>query len=186
MSKDTTVNWRTGVPEDSCLEATKAFGCEFFQVLVSGRYDTQSHLLVSIVNRMRRQKTGYDALDSSSSRGVPLDGKWHWQTGMAEIVAWCPLPDMNDPRWISCQEKLPEEAVKIYTSGRLEMITVLAVHEVYEGIPRISMLNRVNIKKSGIPFLDEQATEGWVWSNNAGNVLAWMPVPAPFSRESMH
>lgn len=180
MSNVTIVDWRTGVPEDSGLEATQSFGCEFFQVLVSGRYNMEGRFLVSIINRMRRKKTGYDALDNSSSLGVPLDGKWHWQTGMAEIAAWCPLPDIKDPRWISCQEKLPEETEKIYTSGRLKMITVLAVHEIYEGIPRISMLNRVNIEKTGIPHLDEQTTDGWEWSSNAGNVLTWMPLPSPF------
>ena len=89
MSNVTIVDWRTGVPEDSGLEATQSFGCEFF--------------------------------------------KFWFQAGI------------------------------IWKVGFWFLLSI--------GCDGISILNRVNIEKTGIPHLDEQTTDGWEWSSNAGNVL---------------
>lgn len=173
------VQWRTGFPEESNIEVFKSLGCETITVLVTGRYQADGELYVHIVNRIRRKKTGYQQIDESDALGVPLDEQWHWQSGMVEIVAWSPLPKEDDPRWISCQERLPEDTEKIHKDGRMEMISVIALCEVFEGFPDVYLVNRLRVNKTGNLYLDKQATDGWVWSKNGEIAKAWMPFPEP-------
>lgn len=166
------------MPEKSSSPVTELFACRYIQVLVSGRYSEDGSVLVEICNRIQRKKTGHSDFDDNERLyGVPLDGQWHWQTDMKEILAWCELPAADDTKWIPCSTALPEETEEIYSSGRLKMVSVLALHELYSGIPTVSLLNRIYVEKSGIEYLDEQATNGWEWSKNAGTVKAWMPFP---------
>lgn len=180
MNDQTVMCWeREKLPEESGQEILEAFGCSFITVLVTGRYQPEGGLLVGIVNRMKRKRTGYPEIDNSDSLNVPLDEQWHWQSGMVEIVAWSPLPDKNDQRWIPCQTTLPEKVLRIHKEGRTQMLSVMALCEVFQGSPDVRLVNRLCIEKTGNPFFDELATNGWVWSKNGKNVKAWMPFPAP-------
>ena len=176
----TILNWRKGFPEESELEPAVTIGSDYYQVLVTGRYQADGGLLVAIVNRIMRKKTGYEQIDKSDSLHVPLDGQWHWQSGMTEIVAWSPLPEETDSRWISCEERLPEETEHIYKGGRMEMMSVMALCEVFEGFPDVRLVNRFRVGKTGNSYLDQQATDGWKWSKNGETVKAWMPFPEPY------
>ena len=178
----TEIKWNPAsvLPEESNLLAVDLFACRYIQVLISGRYSDDGSVLVAICNRIQRKKTGQQDFDGNENLyGVPLDEQWHWQTNMKEILAWGELPTADDPRWISCETALPEKTEAIYSFGRLKMVSVLALHELYSNVPSVSLLNRINVEKSGIEYLDEQATNGWEWSKNAGKVKAWMPFPCP-------
>lgn len=155
------------LPEKSSSPVTELFACRYIQVLVSGRYSEDGSVLVAICNRMQRRKTRYSDFDENEKLyGVPLDGQWHWQTDMKEILAWCELPAADDPRWIPCSTVLPEETEEIYSSGRLKMVSVLALHEIYGNVSTVSLLNRICVEKSGIKYLDEQATDAVLHSSD--------------------
>lgn len=170
---------KTELPEDTKSIIRKSFGCEYARLLVSGSYQNDNSPIVAIANRMRRFKTGCDSLDSSMALGVPLDGKWHWQTGFARIFSWSFLPEFNDEGWIPVSENLPENTEPIFSFGNMKAISVLALHEMYPGIKSVSILNRVKIEPYGVSSIEELGTNGWEWSKRAGTVLAWMPVPEP-------
>lgn len=178
----TVMNWRTDLPENTELEVLEAFACDFIPVLVTGRFSTNESLFVDIVNRMRRKKTGYRELDDSNSLNVPLDGKWHWQSCMSEILAWSPLPEKDDERWIPVEKELPENSERIYSAGRMKAVSVLALCEVIKGCIEVKLVNRLKIQAVGNDYLDHQATDGWVWSDNAGDVKAWMSFPDAFEQ----
>lgn len=173
------LDWKKGYPEDSEMQPVSAFASEYYRVLVTGRYQNDGCPCVNIVNRMRRKATGFSEFDKDNSLGVPLDGQWHWQTNMVEVIAWCELPNANDPNWIPCDKTLPEETEKIYSNGRMKLLSVMALCEVFKGCPEVKLINRLFIEITGNSYLDQQATDGWIWSNNAGNVRAWMPFPEP-------
>lgn len=181
----TIMEWQTGLPEESGIEIFESLGCDCITVLVTGRYQTDGGLSVRIVNRIRRKKTGYQQIDESDALGVPLDEQWHWQSGMAEIVAWSPLPKEDDLRWISCQERLPEDTEEIHKDGRMEMMSVMALCEVFKGFPDVYLVNRLRVHESGTPYLDRQVTDGWVWSKNGEKAKAWMPFPEPAKEPSV-
>lgn len=175
----TIFNWRSDFPENSELIPSNTFSADFIRVLVTGRYQKDGHLHVDIVNRMRRKNTGIYELDTSDSLGVPLDGKWHWQTSMIEVVAWSLLPDKNDSRWIPCSQKLPEDIEAVHSCGRMKLLSVMGLSTTFGNNPEVKLINRLSVEPTGSPYLDEQATDGWVWSKNAGDVKAWMPFPEP-------
>ena len=130
---------------------------------------------------MMRKKTGYPEIDKSDSLQVPLDGQWLWQSGMTEIVAWSALPAQDDPRWIPCSSQLPEDDIELcpYVSMNLRAISVMALCEISKNNFDVRLVNRLKIDSTGSPYLDQMATDGWVWSKTAINVKAWMPFPAP-------
>lgn len=173
------LDWKKGYPEDSEMQPVSAFASEYYRVLVTGKYQYDGRPCVDIINRMRRKVTGLSEFDKSDTLGVPLDGQWHWQTGMVEIIAWCELPNADDPNWIPCDKILPEEAEKIYSDGRMKLLSVMALCEFFKGCPETKLVNRMSVEATGNPYLDQQATNGWIWSNNAGTVKAWMPFPEP-------
>ena len=109
---ETILQWRQDLPEMSGMKIQESFTCDFIPVLVTGRFEPDGSLLVHLVNRMRRKKTGYTELDESNALQVPLDGHWHWQSTMTEILAWSPLPEEDDPRWIPCESAMPEDREK--------------------------------------------------------------------------
>lgn len=179
--KRSKMNWQTILPEHSNEEVLHAFGCDFIPVLVTGRFQTDGALLVDKVNRMKRIKTGYPEIDKSDALRVPLDGQWHWQSQMVDIVAWSALPTKEDPRWIPCNSKLPENDPELspYVSMSLHAISVMALCEISKDSFAVRLVNRLNIKPTGNPYLDQMATDGWTWSDTAVNVRAWMPFPKP-------
>lgn len=80
----------------------------------------------------------------------------------------------NNSGWISVEDHLPEDHPDIKIGnfdGRFQMITVL----VYAG-RCVSMRNRLRIDRVGNDYLDEQATDGWVWSYGDEPEF-WMPLP---------
>lgn len=101
------LDWKKGYPEDSEMQPVSAFASEYYRVLVTGKYQYDGRPCVDIINRMRRKVTGLSEFDKSDALGVPLDGQWHWQTGMVEIIAWCELPNADDPNWIFRQFNEP-------------------------------------------------------------------------------
>lgn len=179
--KQSEMNWRTDWPENADIEVLHAFGCDFIPVFVTGRFQPDGTLLVDKVNRMMRKKTGYPEIDKSDSLQVPLDGQWHWQSEMTEIVAWSALPAQDDPRWIPCSSQLPEDDIELcpYVSMNLRAISVMALCEISKNNFDVRLVNRLKIDSTGSPYLDQMATDGWVWSKTAINVKAWMPFPAP-------
>lgn len=84
-------------------------------------------------------------------------------------------------RWIPVTERLPEDdkEVRFYNDGHLTMVTVL-VYDEYSGI---KTANRLNVPPCGNPYLDQNATNGWEWSNNCKLVTHWMPLPEPPKEE---
>ena len=177
--KNTVVNWNAGFPENVLTDPVQIFAAEYFRVLVTGRYRSDGMLCVEIVNRMKRKTTGVQELDTSNALGVPLDGEWHWQTTMTEVTAWAPLPEATDPRWIQCSLKLPEEVETVFNFGRMKLLSVMTLSEVFRDELEVRLTNRMCVEATGIPYLDEMATDGWIWSENAGDVKAWMSFPEP-------
>ena len=79
--------------------------------------------------------------------------------------------------WISVEDRLPEDDpnIKRYLDGHISLMSVL----VCGGSRGVNIANRVYIKPVGIPYLDEQATNEWVWSAGNEDVTHWMPLPEP-------
>jgi hypothetical protein len=79
------------------------------------------------------------------------------------------------PHWIPVSEKLPEDDpnIEFYDDGRLRFTTVLGVINGHT-----EQINRLSIKKTGSAFLDEQATDRYVWGNDE-TVTYWQPLPQP-------
>ena len=84
---------------------------------------------------------------------------------------------VEPPRWIPVTDHKPEEDanVKFLKSGNLHFTTVLA----YGKVKGVRMVNRLYVAKCGIAWLDEYATDGWVWSNGNEDVTHWMHLPEP-------
>lgn len=87
--------------------------------------------------------------------------------------------EATDPRWIPCSLKLPEEVETVFNSGRMKLLSVMTLSEVFRDELEVRLTNRMCVEATGIPYLDEMATDGWIWSENAGDVKAWMPFPEP-------
>lgn len=86
-------------------------------------------------------------------------------------------PTIQQPEWISCAERLPEDDERVieHKDFRLSLRSVL-VHDKERGV---LIANRYKVVACGTVCLDELVTDGWVWSNNAQNVTHWMPLPLP-------
>lgn len=79
-------------------------------------------------------------------------------------------------KWISVEEWMPENdgSLSLYDDGRLRCTSVLS----YSKMQGIGIVNRLLVRKTGIPFFDEQATDGWIWSYGR-DPTHWMPLPEP-------
>lgn len=78
-------------------------------------------------------------------------------------------------RWIAVEERLPEDdkTASFYSDGRLTFTSVLCVTH---GL--ISIRNRLNVKPTGTPYLDDQVTDGWVWGTG-DEPTHWRKLPEP-------
>lgn len=79
------------------------------------------------------------------------------------------------PEWYHVDELLPEDCplCGIYKEGTFKCTTVLAMDK--HG--RMGVLNRMNVKKHGNPFLDRLATDGWEWGQSGIVPEYWYPIP---------
>lgn len=80
----------------------------------------------------------------------------------------------NEPKWIPVGEKLPEDCPELhfYDDGRLKFTTVLCADD-----GCVKMVNRLSVSKCGSAYLDEQATDGWIWGAHK-TPTHWMPLPS--------
>lgn len=76
-------------------------------------------------------------------------------------------------RWIPVTERMPEDDknTSFYSDGRLTFTSVLCVTH---GL--VSIRNRLNVKPTGTPYLDEQVTDGWVWGDG-DEPTHWRELP---------
>ena len=177
--KKTIIRWESNIlPEQMDVKISYAFGYDFVPVFIAGRYNSSSPVSISITKRIRRKKIGCKVIDENDNvMQVPADGQWHWQSKMAEIVAWGPLPTEDDPRWVHCTDQLPENLIddlEHETGHGFQGISVLALCETW-GQLEVCFANRFRRKETGDVNFDHRATEGWVWSKNVDTVKAWMP-----------
>ena len=79
--------------------------------------------------------------------------------------------------WISVDDRLPEddEQIESYYDGRMSCKTVL----VYTKYGIIIQKNRLIVRPTGNKYLDDQVTDGWIWSGGTEEVTHWMPMPNP-------
>lgn len=88
---------------------------------------------------------------------------------------------VEPPRWIPVTEQLPEDDKRLLfiDDGMLCFTTVLTCTD--NGI--ISMKNRLIVRPTENEYLDENVTDGWIWSIHSGNITHWMPLPEPPKEE---
>ena len=79
--------------------------------------------------------------------------------------------------WISVDDRLPEddEQIESYYDGRMSCKTVLVYTKYGIIIPK----NRLIVRPTGNKYLDDQVTDGWIWSGGTEEVTHWMPMPNP-------
>lgn len=171
----TTLPEECGVPEES------TYHFSFIRVLITGKFSESGEVFVDVAMRIKGKETGNPVIDECTKTIVPIDGRWHWRTGMKIILAWCPLPDIKDPRWIPCTETLPEQAVKKHSFGRMEAISVMTLCRREESeMPEVCLANRYKIEESLHDPEKDFVKNEWVWSKLAQNAIAWMPFPAAY------
>lgn len=101
---------KTDIPPEKCgIIPEEAYNFSLIRVLVTGKYADSDANYVDIANRILGKKLDNPQINECTVFIVPLDGEWHWKSGMDSISAWCLLPDSNDPRWIPCDRGLPEQ-----------------------------------------------------------------------------
>ena len=87
--------------------------------------------------------------------------------------------------WISVDDRLPEddETLPRYNDTHLEFVSVLACGYYYDDSEelRVSMVNRLCQKTTGIEYIDSQCAfrDVWRWSTQFHRVTHWMPLPEP-------
>lgn len=64
--------------------------------------------------------------------------------------------------------------------GDLQLFSVLALCDVEGAEREVRLVNRYRIDSKASNILADQDTNGWLWSTNGKNVIAWMPLPVPF------
>lgn len=79
--------------------------------------------------------------------------------------------------WISVNDRLPEDdkSLRFHVDGVISFTTVM----VYTQHGLYAIANRLKHDPIGSPYLDEYATNGWIWSRGCGEVTHWMPLPEP-------
>lgn len=88
-------------------------------------------------------------------------------------------PTIEPPHWIPVTERLPEDDKKtlhFYDDGRLNFCTALVYRK---GSRAVEQANRLYVRRCGNDYLDQYATDGWVWSGyKTDDVTHWMPLPS--------
>lgn len=172
---------KTDIPPEKCgIIPEEAYNFSLIRVLVTGKYADSDANYVDIANRILGKKLDNPQINECTVFIVPLDGEWHWKSGMDSISAWCLLPDSNDPRWIPCDRGLPEQRFTKKHIGDLQLFSVLALCDVEGAEREVRLVNRYRIDSKASNILADQDTGGWLWSTNGKNVIAWMPLPVPF------
>lgn len=86
-----------------------------------------------------------------------------WTFKDDERVAFCPLTEVPEPKWIPCSERLPEKGeVVLITNGKgnVRCGQYRSEHDVRDG------------------------THYWWWKGKTvETVLAWMPLPKPYRED---
>ena len=114
----------------------------------------------------------------------------NWKNDQALVIAMrnmlpALLDEIETNGWIPCSERLPEDSPELlrwHKDTNMELTSVLACGYFYEDSPDLSIkeINRLNLKKTGIPYLDDAITvEGWQWSISFHEVTHWQPLPSP-------
>lgn len=77
--------------------------------------------------------------------------------------------------WFCVSELLPEDCklCHFYKETNMEFTSVLVMSK--HG--QIEIKNRIKVDKCGSPYLDEIATDGWVWSEGGIEPMYWFPIP---------
>ena len=77
--------------------------------------------------------------------------------------------------WFCVDELLPEDCnlCNFYKEAKMEFTTVLVMNK--HG--QMAIKNRIKVDKCGSPYLDEIATDGWVWSEGGIEPMYWLPIP---------
>jgi len=77
--------------------------------------------------------------------------------------------------WFSVDELLPEDCrlCNFHSDSMMEFTSVLTMNK--RG--QMEIKNRLRVKKIGSPYLDEHATDGWVWSRGGIEPKYWFPIP---------
>ena len=78
-------------------------------------------------------------------------------------------------KWYHVDELLPEDCplCNFHKDGTLSFTSVLAM----DRHCRMEIKNRLKVDRCGSPYLDEQATDGWIWSESNMKVEYWCPIP---------
>lgn len=76
--------------------------------------------------------------------------------------------------WFRACEFLPEDCsiCHFHKDGTMELTTVLVMNK--HG--QMAIKNRMKVEKCGSPYLDELATDGWVWSEGGITPKYWCPI----------
>jgi len=95
----------------------------------------------------------------------------YYPTWEEACAAW----NLRASGWISVKERLPEdsEMLNFYDDGRMRFTSVLCATNGF-----VYIINRMTVKKTGTPYLDKQATDGWVWGTGP-EPTHWMPLLEP-------
>ena len=82
---------------------------------------------------------------------------------------------MTEMEWHHVDELLPEDCPQcsFHTDGNLSFTSVL----VMDKHGRMAIANRLKADKTGSPYLDEIATDGWIWSRSNIEPEYWCPIP---------
>lgn len=77
--------------------------------------------------------------------------------------------------WFCVNELLPENCnlCHFYKETNMKFTTVLVMNK--HG--QMEIKNRIKVDKCGRPYLDEIATDGWIWSEGGIKPKYWLPIP---------
>lgn len=164
------MKWHVELPEDTDIERTKMVDGEYIRVLASVSLTTGSFSPFSrIAVRIRRIPTGISEIDELHSE-IPMDGEWHWSPDF-QVHAWTSLPSKDDPAWIPCSEKMPEDTADSLLFRMTKAIPVLILLKTDIGY----------YAESTTRYLSDGGKYKWgkySFPNTIPQkIVAWMPVP---------
>ena len=93
-----------------------------------------------------------------------------------------PMDQRTTSEWFHVNELLPEDCpiCPIHEEGTMRVTTVLVMDECC----RMEIRNRMKVERCGVPYLDELATDGWIWGESKLVPEWWYPIPRNDRRQA--
>lgn len=108
---------------------------------------------------------------------APHFERMHQTTWQEAMAGWLINNGVTVQQWIPVTERLPEDDkhIHFYDDGRLKFASVL----VFSKDRGVGAANRLTVNRVGTEYLDQFATNGWIWSVGRDDTTHWMPLPEP-------